>query len=60
MTHIGLRGAGVDSEQFRDSVDRHLEAMSMGGWEMVSTDIKENAGFRTGYSVDALFFWKKP
>jgi len=60
MTHIALQRAGINSDQFRDTVDRHLEAMSMNGWELVSTSITDSAGFKTGYSVDALFFWKKP
>ena len=61
MTHISVHGVGIDSDAFRDSVDRHLQSMSMSDWELVSTDIREySSGFRNEKAIDALFFWKKP
>ena len=61
MTHIAVQGTGVNSDQFRDTMDRHLESMSMSGWELVSTTVTEQVSqFRGAASVDALLFWKKP
>ncbi len=60
MTHISIHGTGVNSDSFRDTVDVHLEAMGMSRWELVSTNISEMSSFKNGYSVDALFFWKRP
>jgi hypothetical protein len=61
MTHIAVQGIGINSDQFRDTMDRHLEAMSMSGWELVSTDVSEQIStFKGASSVDALLFWRKP
>lgn len=62
MTHISVHGVGIDSDAFRDTVDRHLESMSMSGWELVSTQVNEVASgnFKPTTAVDALLFWKKP
>lgn len=60
MTHLAVHGAGLDSDAFREGVDRHLDVMSMADWELVSTDVRESTtGFRNEKTVDALFFWKK-
>lgn len=61
MTHIAIQGTGINSDQFRDTMDRHLESMGMSGWELVSTDVSEQVStFKGASSVDALLFWKKP
>jgi hypothetical protein len=61
MTHIAVQGIGINSDQFRDTMDRHLESMSMSGWELVSTEVSEQvSAFKGASSVDALLFWKKP
>ena len=61
MTHIAVQGIGINSDQFRDTMDRHLESMSHSGWELVSTDVSEGVStFKGASSVDALLFWKRP
>lgn len=61
MTHIAIQGIGINSDQFRDTMDRHLESMSMSGWELVSSTVSEQfSQFRGSTSADALLFWKKP
>ncbi len=61
MTHLAVQGIGVNSDQFRDSMDHHLAAMSRSGWELVSTTVTEQfSQFRGTTSADALLFWKRP
>ncbi len=60
MTSIAIQGTGINSDEFRDSVDRHLEFMSGTGWELVSASVNETSGVLSNRSVDALFFWKQP
>jgi hypothetical protein len=61
MTHIAVQGIGINSEHFRDTMDRHLESMGMSGWELVSTNVSEQvSAFKGASSVDALLFWRKP
>jgi hypothetical protein len=61
MTHIAVQGIGINSDQFRDTMDSHLESMGTSGWELVSTNVSEQVSTINGASsVDALLFWKKP
>lgn len=60
MSHIAVKGIGINSDQFRDAVDKLLDNMSAAGWELVSTNINETSGMMKDRGVDAMFFWKRP